>query len=236
MIVFTLAASVTAFSQTTTKSKKKFNLGNRAGDHIMLQLSNDHWSGAADSVSSHIKGFSKGANIYVMLDKPFKGNERFSAAVGIGIGTSSISFNKMFVDINATNPLLPFRIADTTSHFKKYKLTTAFLEIPVELRFTANPSTPNKSVKAAIGVKIGTMLGAHTKGKILQDASGKTINSYTEKISTKSYFNTTRLTATARVGYGIFSLFGAYSFTTVFKDGVAPDVKVFQIGLTISGL
>ncbi len=239
LLVIVIAALyfVPAYSQNPApKEKKKFNLGNRAGDHFMVQISRDSWSGAPDSITSHIKGFSKGANVYLMLDKPFKGNPRFSAAIGIGVGTSNIGFKKMIVDIGATTSKLPFRNVDTLSSYKKFKVTTAYLEIPVELRFTANPDMPGKTLKFAIGAKIGTLLNAHTKAKELRDASGRTINTYTSKLTTKGYFNTSRIAATARIGYGYFSLFGAYGITGIFKDGVAADTKLLQIGLTISGL
>ena len=59
--------------------------------------------------------------------------------------------------LKAKTNKLPFNNLDTLSYFKKYKLTTAFLEIPLELRFTANPEKENKSIKAAIGVKVGTL-------------------------------------------------------------------------------
>lgn len=74
------------------------------------------------------------------------------------------------------------------------------------------------------------------KEKTLRDASGKTLFNSTDKVSDRSYFNTTRLAGTARIGYGNFSIFGAYNFSTMFKDGVAEDVKLLQVGLTISGL
>jgi len=70
----------------------------------------------------------------------------------------------------------------------------------------------------------------------LRSASGSVINDYTEKVVAKKYFNSSRLSATARVGYGNFTLFGAYSFGSMFKDGVAADMKLFQAGITISGL
>lgn len=236
-IVITLIAFIPAFSQTSPpKNKKNFNLGSRAGDHFMLQFSRDSWTGAADSVSDRIKGFSKGFNAYLMLDLPFKGAQQFSAGIGIGVGTSSIGFKKTIVDLTSQTPVLPFIPVDTVDHFKKFKLATSYAEIPVELRFTSNPSTPGKTFKAAIGLKVGTLLNAHTKGKTLQNGSGTTINNYIQKISSKSYFNSTRLAATARIGYGYFSIFGAYNITTMFKDGVAPDTKLLQLGLTISGL
>ena len=202
----------------------------------MIQLSSDHWAGAPDSITSHIGGLSRGANIYLMIDKPFRGNPRFSAAFGIGVGTSHIFFKKMFVDISSVNARLPFTAADSLQHFKKFKVATSFLEIPLELRFTSDPGNSNKAIKAAHGIKLGTLLNAHIKGKTLQDASGKTIIAYTQKQSTKSYFNASRIAVTGRIGYGIFSLLGAYNLTTLFKDGVAADMKLYQIGFTISGL
>lgn len=235
VILIALTASLPSFSQEI-KEKKTFDLANRAADHFMIQLALNSWQGAPDSISNHISGFQRSANVYVMLDKPFKANPRFSIAAGIGVGTGNIYFKKMIVDIGSTNTLLPFRAVDSTDNYKKFKLSTAYLEVPLELRFTADPSLANKTFKAALGIKIGTMVNAHTKGKGLRNVSGTVINSKTVKESTKSYFNTTRLAATARVGYGNFSLFGAYSLTGLFKDGVAADIKGMQIGLTFSGL
>ena len=237
VLVIAFMATVPAFSQDIPKKeKKKFDLSNRAGDHIMIQLALNSLQGAPDSIQSHIKGFQRSANVYLMFDKPFKGNPRLSVAIGAGIGTNNYYFKKMIVDIASTGAVLPFRAVDSANNYKKFKISTAFLEVPLELRFTANPETPNKTVKAAIGVKVGTLLNAHTKGKILRDKNDNVLNNYTVKETTKTFFNTTRLSGTARVGYGNFSLFGAYSFTGMFKDGVAADMKSLQIGLTISGL
>ncbi len=236
-LVLVLAVMVysSSFSQTTI-GKKKYDLGNRPGDHLLFQINSNQWTGVPDSISSHMGGLNRSANLYLMLDKPFKSDPRFSVALGIGIGNSAIYFNKMRADINANSSKLPFIAQDTTNHFKKYKISTAFLEIPVELRFSSNPEKPMKSVKAAIGLKAGTLLSAKTKGKTLQNASNSTINNFTEKITSKSYFNSTRIGATARIGYGNFTLHGAYYFNPVFKDGVTADIKLFQIGLTLSGL
>lgn len=221
---------------TTSNKKNKIDFSNRSGDHFMLQLSSDHWSGTPDSISSHQKGFSKGFNAYLMLNKPFKSSPKLSLGVGVGISTSNISFKKMEVDLKAAPGFLPFPALDSAEHFKKYKVATSYLEIPLEFRFTSKPNTPNKSFKAAVGLKIGTLVNAHTKGKNLQSASGTTINSYTEKINSKRFINGTHFMATARVGYGVFSLFGSYQLNRFLKDGAGPNIKLYQIGLTLSGL
>jgi Outer membrane protein beta-barrel domain len=233
---------VIAFAAVTTvcaQNKKKItttDLTNRAGDHVMLQFGLDRWAGVPDSIKSNMKGFSRAANIYVMMNKPFKNNPKYSFAFGLGFGTSNVFFKNYSVNLKSTAAKLPFTSLDSTDRFKKYKLTTAYLEIPVELRYVSKPEKNNKSLKIAVGVKVGTLLNAHTKGKTLQNKSGTTINAFTEKESSKRFFNTTRLSATARIGYGNYSLFGSYQFTNLLKDGVGPDLKPFQIGLCVSGL
>jgi hypothetical protein len=202
----------------------------------MIQFSSDHWTGMPDSVDSHQSGFSRGLNIYVMTDKPFKGDPRFSVGLGIGIGSSNISFKKMNVDVKSGSSKLPFIAADSTNHFKKFKVSMSYLEVPVELRFASNPSLSGGGWKIALGAKVGTLVNLHTKGKTLQDKNNRTINSYTAKENSKKFFNSTRLMATARIGYGVFSLFGSYQVNGVLKDGLGPDMHLYQVGLCLSGL
>ncbi len=228
-------AFMPAFSQENSSPKKQLDL-NKAGDHIMIQLGLNSLTGAPDSIKDHIGGFQRSANVYLMLNKPFKNNPKMSIGIGAGISTSNIYFKDMIVDIASTQLVLPFIDVDSAQNFKKFKLSTTFVEVPLELRFTAKPETPSKSLKAAIGIKAGLLLSGKTKGKTLRSASGSVINDYTEKVVAKKYFNSSRLSATARVGYGNFTLFGAYSFGSMFKDGVAADMKLFQAGITISGL
>ena len=222
--------------QDNGKISRKIDLSNRPGDHLMIQLSSDHWTGMPDSISSHQRGFSRGLNAYLMLDKPFKTSPKFSLGIGIGVGSSNISFKKMNVDIKSTATKLPFTAVDSTNHFKKYKLSLSYLEVPLEFRYSSDPLNSNKSWKMAIGLKAGTLINAHTKGKDLQNKNNTLINSYTEKENSKKYFTGTRFMATARIGYGIFSLFGAYQLNNVLKDVVGPPMKLYQIGFTLSGL
>jgi hypothetical protein len=222
--------------QDNGKTSRKIDLSNRPGDHLMIQLSSDHWTGMPDSISSHQSGFSRGLNAYLMLDKPFKSSPKYSIGIGIGVGSSNISFKNMNVDIKSTAIKLPFTAVDSTNHFKKYKLSLSYLEIPLEFRYSSDPLNSSKSFKAAIGLKAGTLINAHTKGKDLQNKNNSLVNSYTEKENSKKYFNGTRFMATARVGYGIFSIFGAYQLNNVLKDVAGAPMKLYQVGFTLSGL
>ena len=208
----------------------------RAADHFMFQLSSDHWTGMPDSIASHQKGFSRGFNAYIMLDKQFKSAPKYSVAIGAGVSTSNMIFKGMDIKLKSNSTLLPFTIVDSTNHFKKYKLATTYLEIPLEFRYMSRPSEPDKSVKVALGFKAGTLVNAHTKGKTLVDKNNNTVSNYIEKENSKKFLNSTRFMGTARLGYGIISVFGAYQLNGVLKEGAGADMKLWQVGLTISGL
>lgn len=238
----TISSASAQDSVTTKKTKRdwsKLDLSGRANDHFLIQVGADGWAGKPDSIRT--KGFSRHFNMYLMLDKPFKTDPRFSVGIGVGIGSSNIFFEKTTIDITgkeSANKLL-FKNADSTNRFKKYKLVTAYAEVPVELRYISNPDNSDGSWKMALGVKVGTMLDAHTKGKEPQDKSGNTLpgqGKVVEKEKSKRFFNSTRIAGTLRIGFGHFSLYGAYQITSLIKDGFGPQVKPWSIGLCLSGL
>lgn len=262
LLLFLMPAALVSFSQSASKdsaaAKKpappvkkqvatapvmpkkdwsKIDLSSRAADHFMIQYGSDSWTNRPDSVRTG-SGFSRHFNMYVMLDKPFKSNAKFSVAFGLGIGSSHIFFNNMKVDIKANAARLPFTRADSTDHFKKYKVTNVYAEVPVELRYYSNPENPNKSWKAALGVKVGTLLKTYTKGKNLVTKNGFSVYgpTYIQKESEKRFFNGTMLALTGRVGYGFISLDAGYQINGVLKDGAGPVMNKFSFGITISGL
>lgn len=230
-------ASVFAQQDSTAGNKNKkqpVNLSGRANDHFLIQLGYAGWAGKPDSINTG--GLSKSFNVYFMFDFPFKTNPHLSIAFGPGIASDHIGFKNTYVGIKDNTPVFHFTNQADTNHFKKTKLATAYAEAPIEFRYTSDPMNSGKSFKIAVGVKVGTMLNAHTRNKDLLNKSGHTVTSYVQKESSKHFFNGNRLSVMGRLGYGHFSLFGSYQVTTLFKDGVAADIRPFSIGLTLSGL
>ena len=229
-------AILTAQAQTDTVTKRMIPTAHlpRSNDHLMIQLGYTTWQGKPDSINT--TGFPRTFNAYFLFDFPFKTNPHWSVAIGPGIATDNIYFEKTYVDIKANTPTLRFTNVSDTNNFKRYKLATAYLEAPVELRYSFNPDDNKNSVKIAVGAKIGTLLNAHTKGKNLQNKSGGTLLAYTQKENSKHFFNQNRLSLTARIGYGHWTAFGSYAVTPLFKEGVAPAIRPLTIGLTLSGL
>jgi hypothetical protein len=217
------------------KDWSKVTLGRRANDHFMFQLGYDNWASAPDSM--HIQGFNRSANFYFMFDFPFKTDPRFSVGAGLGIGTSNIFFHQQEVLIaSTTNQTLAFPDESQTNHYKKFKLVTAYLEAPIELRFALDPENTNSSWKFAVGAKVGLMLSAHTKAKTLQNSFGQTIGNYTQKESSKQYFNTTKLAGTIRISKGPIGVFGQYQVNSLLKATAGPAVFPFSFGIMLSGL
>jgi hypothetical protein len=213
----------------------KLDLTKRPADHFMFQFGYDNWASAPDSAK--IEGFNRSANFYFMFDFPFKTDPRLSIGAGLGIGSSNIFFHKQEVLVAAVgNATLAFPDEEGGNHFKKYKLVTTYLEAPLELRFAADPEHMDKSWKFAVGAKVGLMLSAYTKGKTLQNSTGQTIGNYIEKESSKQYFSTTKLAATARVSYGVFGVFGQFQVNSLIKASAGPSVFPFSFGIMLSGL
>jgi hypothetical protein len=234
--------STKTFTKPTVKSSSKkkdwskVNLEKRPSDHFIFQYGIDGWAGRPDSIRT--KGFSRHFNFYAMIDKPMKKNPHFSVAYGAGIGTSNIFFDKEIVNLAGTGSTLPFTDGTNSNHFNKFKLTSIFLEIPLELRIYENPENKNSGWKGSIGVKLGTLLKSYTKGKDYQNASGGSVygKTYIEKVSNKRFLNTTKLAVSGRVGYGIFSLHGDYNILGVIKDGFGPTINAYSVGISIGGL
>jgi hypothetical protein len=226
-----------AFAQTDSSAPRHMMMKGKessSGDNFMLQLGGTSWIGKPDSIAT--KGLSRSVNVYLMLDFPFKTNTHWSVAIGPGISTDNINFNKINVGIKELTPTLQFKNVSDTIHFKKSKLVTTYLEAPIELRYKFNPANDKKSVKIALGARVGTLLSAHTKEKELQSSSGSVLNTYIEKENSKRFFNKTRLSLMGRVGIGHYSLFATYSITPVFKEGFGPVVRPLTVGISLHGL
>ncbi|MEN9382415.1 MAG: hypothetical protein RI940_1298 [Bacteroidota bacterium] len=225
-------------AQNPTTPTKKLDLTGRASDHLMIQFGGDFLTGAPDSVKT--SGFSRHFNVYFMYDKPFQKNQHYSVAFGAGIGSTNIFMDDhTYVNLKTSgNTLLFNQIGPNFDHFAKQKITTIYIQAPVELRYFSNPEHPGKSWKLAAGLKVGQLLKAYTKSKNYQTSTGSSIygKTYIEKIDNKRFFNATDISLTGRVGYGIFSLDMGYLVNGYLRDGYGAAMNKVSVGLTISGL
>jgi hypothetical protein len=214
----------------------------RPQDHFMFELGYNNWAGLQDSMS--VRGVNRSANVYFMYNWPFKSDVRYSVAAGVGIGSDNIFFHDQEVLVAGSgagagvqeNTTLAFPSEVGQNHFKKYKLVTTFLEFPVELRFALDPEHMDHTWKFAVGAKVGLMLSAYTKGKNWEDATDRPLINFTEKESSKQYFNTPEFTPTIRVNKGFIGVFGQIHAIPLIKASAGPAVFPWAAGVVISGL
>ena len=229
------SAAVEKVRQEAKAKKQTANLSARPKDHFILLLGYNIWTQSSDSIQNN--GFHRSASVYFMFDFPFKTNPQWSIGIGGGVASDNQYFENTEIDISGrTHNRLTFENVGDTLHYKKYKLNVTYLEAPIELRFTANAENPNKSLKAAIGFKVGGMVGANTKGKDLLNSAGNVINGHIVKEKSKQFFNTTRLSVQARFGYSVFNIFASYQVNRFTKEGLGPDIRPLLVGLAITGL
>jgi hypothetical protein len=227
-----------AKAQTATTEKKMADLSSRPADHLMIQFGADSWIGGPDSVKT--SGTGRHFNVYFMLDKPFRTNNKFSLAYGVGFGTNNQYIDKdTYVDVAQIGNSIRFKPLDSLSNrFDKQKVATVYLQVPAELRYYSNPANPAKSWKLAAGLKVGLLFKGYTKSKDFQTFNGTSLygKTYVQKMSNKRFFTSNDITLTARAGYGMFALTAGYSFTPVIRDGYGPSFNRLSVGLSISGL
>jgi hypothetical protein len=216
-----------AHAQTSSAGKTKSTYSMPSRDYVMLQLGYDTWTNFPDSIK--VGGLGRAFNAYLCYDFPIM-KSNFSFAAGLGIGNSNIYLKNQQVVLTDTTGYIQF--VPESLPYKKYKLSTSYIEAPFEVRYFSNKENRNEGIKVALGLKVGTLLAAHTKGK-------RTLNSkpIVEKVNTKRYLESWRYAATARIGYGNFSVFGSYNLGGVFKVNSGPEnVRPISIGICLSGL
>ncbi|MGV3598571.1 MAG: outer membrane beta-barrel protein [Bacteroidota bacterium] len=115
-----------------------------------------------------------------------------------------------------------------TEGFKRNKLTTRFLSIPVALRFNFKPGS-TRTGHITVGAHAGYRLTSFFK--TVREDDGKRKN----KLYDDFLLNNLRYGAFVKVGYGNITLFGNYVFTPLFREGAGPELNPFSFGLSFGG-
>lgn len=202
----------------------------QARDFLLMELGYNNWVQKPDTVSTKPVGYTFKA--FLCYDFPIK-HSKMSFATGLGININVVYLNQQTIsntDTNSTSQPFATFVPDTV-HYKRYKFVTSYITAPFELRYFSNTVNRNRGFKAALGLQIGTLIGAHTKG--VYSVSGTTVK---DKVDTRRYLSPWDFAATARIGWGNFCFFGSYNLTKVFKENEGPQVTPASVGFCLTGL
>lgn len=216
-------------AQATDGKDTKTTVQKPSRDFAMLQLTYNTLLDKPDSIK--LKGFSRGINFYLCYDFPIA-KSNFSFAVGAGVSAQNYYFNKQQVVSNDTGSAATVRFNDTTG-FKRSKMAVLYVQAPFEFRFYGNKVNRNKGFKAAIGLQVGTLTGAHVKNNYTIAGTNTKAN---DKTGTKRFLSPWNFAATARLGWGNFSLYGSYNLTPIYKEFQGPQMTPLAFGVCLTGL
>ena len=151
----------------------------------------------------------------------------FASALGLSLNNYHFSNNNNITK-GANGVIAPLYPAQGIV-YRKSKLHTAYLNIPVvlELQIPANGSSRN-TVNISGGVVGGMRLWSKTK--VIWNDGGKR----KEKENGDFNLNLLRWGSTARVGYKWFQVYGVTYFTPMFEKGKGPELYPFEVGVAFT--
>lgn len=114
-------------------------------------------------------------------------------------------------------------------NFSKNKLKTTWVNVPLMLEFNTSKDE-EKSFHVGVGATFGYNI---FRNRLKQEFA---VDGDEQKRVTKDDFNVNpfRYGATARVGYGNYTLFANYGLSTLFKEGRGPKVYPFSAGVSLN--
>lgn len=199
------------------RARKKVSVG--------IGMFTDIWSNIPDGIA--IRAINQGFQSFVMYNAPF-GKSNFGFSAGLGFRANNLYGNfktEPLRDPPSTGTEL--EMIDKSVDFQRSKLTTPYLELPVEFKY-------NSKAKVAVGIgfKIAYMLPAHTK-YVGEDYLLGSDNKLRVKFREIENLESFSYGPTVRIGYKWFHVTSYYSISKLFVKGKGPQMYPISIGFAI---
>ncbi|NUM31129.1 MAG: PorT family protein [Bacteroidetes bacterium] len=171
----------------------------------------------------------KGCEFNVRIfEQEIKVAKSLSFIYGVGVDWNNYRF-KNNVDLFRDSAVLKYEI-NQNINYKKNKLVSTYLTVPVLVKFKFGNSKKKKDVfKIAVGPQFGYLIGSHQKKK--WEENGK------QKTKVKGDYNLDEL----RIGYSMYLGSGDINFyfryfpEPTFKKDKGPDVNTICAGIVFGG-
>jgi hypothetical protein len=226
-IIFSLICflPLLAFSQEKTKNAGKTTIERI---DVGFEVYQDFWMNWPKGMN--VRGINQSGGGFITYSVPFK-DDRFSFAIGLGVGFHNLFSNTYIKDIKADTisfTVIPDSVNHKKIDYKKSKLSLAYLDVPLELRL----KTKSKFVMS-VGIKLGYLLDAKTKykGDDLNGIASSQITQENRKVDNVDKF---RFGPTIRIGYDWVQVMGYFSVTKIFDKGNGPDLYPISVGITFT--
>jgi len=152
----------------------------------------------------------------------YKGKVRL--VYGVGIDYNNYRFKE---NISLVPDSIPLASVNGSENYKRNKLVTQYLTVPVMLNFKLSPKKTDEQVYISAGANFGYLIGSHQK-QVWND-NGK------KKTKTKDDFGLEqfRMGYEVQFGYKNIVLFGKYFPESIFKSNEGPNLRTVSAGILI---
>lgn len=188
-------------------------------DRFIFEMHHDFFESVPDEMELRL--WSPGMNAYIMYDYPLA-KSAISVAWGYGFSSFNIHSNGSFERDTTNAGYVNFEAFASNYAYEKNKVSSNFLEIPIEMRLRTRTETP---FKISIGGKIGYMVNIHTK---TVDENGKRKFYQVPEAAKWRYGLTTKL------GFGRWSAFAFYSLSTYLHKDKGVALRPITVGLSLA--
>lgn len=169
------------------------------------------------------RNFSYGLQAGFVKDIPMNSDRTVGIGLGLGLGLYTYYTNIRALE-NGNE--ISYQLVDNNPDFKRSKLETHVLEVPLEFRWrNSDPETYN-FWRIYAGVKLGYVL--NTRSKYVETSQKRTFSN--------SDIKSLQYGLTFNFGYHNFNMHAYYALTGLFNDGVTLngtdiDMSALHIGL-----
>lgn len=155
-------------------------------------------------------------------------NNKLGMVTGVGVRWNNYRLRDNIVLVPDSAQIFGFQ--DTDTKWRKSKLVTNYLQVPLLFEYQTNPYSRSNSFHVSAGMIFGWRFRTYTK--MMNRESGRNVS----KTKGESFhMNPFRYDATARIGWGVINLYATYSLNTLFKDDRGPEVYPFAVGVQLIG-
>jgi len=203
-LIYILFFGVTAFAQDTLQTATPKYLEDQFYAGITYNLLQQRPEGVSQN------SFSNSIQLGYIKDIPL--NERRNVGIGIGLG---YAINSYYTNLRASEAEsgITYELIDASASYKRNKIETHLVEIPVEFRWRTSTAEDYKFWRIYTGVKLGYVF-ANSSKYIESDLKDKFSNPDIQKFQYGVYIS---------FGYNTWNFYANYQLSSIFREGATID-------------
>lgn len=197
---------------------------------VFIDITQNFWLNKPDSIAT--QWISGGFNFNVSYEIHLVKNV-FSIAPGIAFSNMTVKNNsQIWYDQTSSHPhdftyLVPY----DPSVYRKSKISTDYLDVPVELRFRIKPDERGKNFWIDPGFRFGVLISDFWKTQFYNGSSWQKGKIYNTLNMDPIHYG-----ISLRAGYYKFGVYAFYSLSDVFKENKGTKLTPLSIGICLTPL